>query len=139
MGYCDYTDDWLKDLTRQRRREAREARIAALPPTLRYRITTVEDAAEAIVVAVERVARRVKAKQRWKAVQWADGVRNCGYCKVRMTRQTNVPRTCTVDHREPLAHGGEDAASNWILACLDCNGRKGVMSELAFRRKLGVY
>lgn len=69
----------------------------------------------------------------WKRDQWKAGNRHCGYCGVRTTRDINTPRTCTVDHRKPRAFGGQEVPENWIIACSECNNRKGLMSEANFR------
>lgn len=77
-------------------------------------------------------------RREWKNAQWEAGNRRCGYCTRRMTRRTNLGATCTVDHRQAVARGGLDVEENWILACNQCNGEKGLMSEASFRRLLAL-
>lgn len=128
--YLDCDDAWLFALTRQKRAERKAALLAAIPQPVRY-------AAPAPVSTPGR-RRRVEAMGAWKNAQWAAGVKWCGYCGVRMTRNTSQPRTCTVDHRQALACDGDDDETNWILACSACNQRKGLMSESTFRTILAV-
>ncbi len=64
---------------------------------------------------------------------WKAGVRSCFYCQRMMTGNIGTPSKVTVDHREPISRGGADHASNWVLACLDCNGRKADLTESEFR------
>jgi 5-methylcytosine-specific restriction endonuclease McrA len=146
MGYLDIDDAWLIALTRQRRAEARAAREAnrALHEGLAFPVVpqTLQDQIEAAWRERQDIADRFRGyalTARWKAEQWELGVRNCGYCRIRMTRTPNSPRTCTVDHRKPRAYGGPDVPENFIMACLDCNSRKGTMSEAKFRQHLAVW
>lgn len=142
MGFLDTTDAEMIALTRQRRREAaarREAYRAAhevlsFPAVLR----STQDQIEAAWRTLEPV-RYNPPHVVWKNEQWVLGVRNCGYCTIRMTRTPNVPRTCTVDHRKARAFGGTDEPRNWIMSCLDCNTRKGTMSEAQFRQHLAIW
>jgi hypothetical protein len=78
------------------------------------------------------------ARKEWKNAQWKAGNRRCGYCTRLMTRRINLGATCTVDHRQAVARGGLDVEENWILACNECNNRKGLMSEASFRRLLAA-
>lgn len=99
-----------------------------------------------VVMAVSRSKTRAK---NWRRRQWNEGVRDCAYCEIRMTMPTKVerrrralqctpipPTTATVDHRHPLALGGDDAPWNWVLCCAACNGRKADMPEDTFRALL---
>jgi len=40
---------------------------------------------------------------------------------------------CTLDHIRPKSRGGDDSDSNLVLACQDCNGLKGALTEDEFR------
>ncbi len=46
----------------------------------------------------------------------------CEYCLV---QQIDVPFTHHLDHFIPLKHGGETTSDNLVLACMECNRRKG--------------
>lgn len=139
MGYLDVDDAWLIALTRRRRTERLERSLRA-HEALSFPFVPHNTQQEVEAAWREREAfRRVPAHIAWKCQQWEAGVRRCGYCAVRMTRAPNVPRTCTVDHRKPRAFGGQDVPENWIMACLDCNTRKGTMSEARFREQLAFW
>lgn len=51
----------------------------------------------------------------------------CAYCRATLTRYTS-----TRDHVVPLARGGADEPGNVVLACKNCNARKGDMLPLDF-------
>lgn len=136
MPYLDYTDEWMRELTRERRREAcgRREQARALhegldfpvvPPQLQQDLEAAWRETEVLEPGSPHLI--------WKRRQWEAGNRQCGYCGVRMTRDPNVPRTCTVDHRRPRAYGGADSPENWILCCRECNARKGLMREADYR------
>ncbi len=51
----------------------------------------------------------------------------CHWCKIPLTR-----KQVTLDHVVPLSRGGLDHPNNYVLACLDCNNRRGnEMPEIA--------
>lgn len=144
MGYLDVDDAWLIALTRERRAEERAWRLVSregarraherliFPAVLRQ----VQDQIEAAWRERENSWFAGGLIAEWKNEQWGAGNRHCGYCGMRMTRDPNTPRTCTVDHRKPRAFGGLDVPENFIMACSLCNSRKGTMSEVNFRRLL---
>jgi hypothetical protein len=47
----------------------------------------------------------------------------CFYCKKQLVKKDNVYQW-TLDHIEPLATGGKDNLSNFVIACQPCNSRK---------------
>jgi 5-methylcytosine-specific restriction endonuclease McrA len=136
MGFLDLTDAELIALTRQRRREAREQRIVALAQPIRFsaQAPTPEFVPTCSIATGGR--RREPAKV-WRMAQWHAGNRDCTYCGVltipALRRNPPGPTTCTVDHKEPLALGGDDAAHNWAICCSRCNNWKGSMTEAEFR------
>ena len=102
---------------------------------------------EAVIECFTPIIRRKGAPKAWRRRQWQEGNRTCYYCEVRMVmptaRQKRLqigrplsPRLATVDHKEPLARGGDDAPWNWVMACNGCNNRKGDMTEAEFRALL---
>lgn len=94
---------------------------------------------EAIPCEVPHTRRRRKRQAaKWLAQQWLDGVHECGYCEALVVREKDRPNSATVDHREPWAFGGADDPSNWIVACLECNRRKGALRECEFRALICV-
>ncbi len=137
MGYLDTTDAEIIALTREhraaakaKRDEARQAHEAQAFPFLPLHVL---EPIEASWRDHDDQWGRHPVHIQWKRDQWESGNHHCGYCGVRMCRLPNLPRTCTVDHRKPRALGGKDVPENWLLACYDCNQRKGTMSESAFR------
>lgn len=127
MGYLDYTDEWVRALTRQRRAERREE--LARTPTIRFSARDLGP------------DRRDKAAARaWRIRQWQGGRRWCEYCGVKMIFRQGHERTMTVDHREAWrgGFGGLDGPLNWLVACWLCNHRKGVMAEGEFRALLAA-
>jgi hypothetical protein len=52
----------------------------------------------------------------------------CFYCHKPLTIQE-----ATKDHLTPSARGGSDLIDNIVPACIECNQRKGVMTEQEFR------
>lgn len=67
----------------------------------------------------------------WRSL-WALGLRHCAYCGVRCNPGDSGqglgdvgPTYPTLDHVTPLVLGGAHNASNAVLACFDCNNRKG--------------
>lgn len=131
MGYCDITDADLIALTRQRRAEARARREAAKPPTLR--IVGKSQEFERTLDETGAVIRAAKAAKLWRTRMWKAGNRACFYCECRLSGQIGKPNKATVDHRVPLGRGGTDGPTNWVMACLACNGRKADLSEAEFR------
>lgn len=139
MGFSDYTDDFVRGLAQVHRLAREERREAARLAHERLRFPFVpwneQERVEASWRDWEDWERHPPHVQ-WKRDQWEAGNRHCGYCGHRMTRNPNLPLTCTVDHRRPRAFGGKDDPSNWLMACNGCNGRKGHMSESMFRALL---
>jgi len=63
----------------------------------------------------------------------------CHYCRQPLIRPDYPPHEqdigaveAHVDHVVPRAHGGSDAFGNRVLACGDCNRRKGTRSYAEF-------
>jgi 5-methylcytosine-specific restriction endonuclease McrA len=57
----------------------------------------------------------------------------CFYCYCPLT-----VRLATADHRIAQAKGGKHSRDNLAAACADCNGLKGTMSEVEFKRLIKV-
>jgi 5-methylcytosine-specific restriction endonuclease McrA len=55
----------------------------------------------------------------------------CRYCKKPLNFMT-----ATIDHKIPRASGGSQEISNLVLACGECNGRKGSLDYNQFIRIL---
>jgi 5-methylcytosine-specific restriction endonuclease McrA len=47
------------------------------------------------------------------------------------------PNDITIDHIKPLSRGGEDAYYNYALTHMECNLRKGAMTEDEYKEKYG--
>jgi 5-methylcytosine-specific restriction endonuclease McrA len=43
----------------------------------------------------------------------------------------------TVDHKTPLSKGGKNTGSNYVLACFDCNQKKGDMDYDEYMEMIG--
>ena len=57
----------------------------------------------------------------WKVAKFASGRKwQCWTCRCELTEAS-----ATVDHLTPRSRGGTDAGSNYKLACVDCNTRRG--------------
>jgi 5-methylcytosine-specific restriction endonuclease McrA len=142
VGYLDYTNEWLRDLTRQRRREAAERRARA--PTIRVSALDLSPEPDPEPAAPERThdlvreegfgrhGARKKRWRAWKAAQWAAGNRRCAYCACALTLEPERRNSVTLDHRHPVVYGGPDRPDNWAMACLRCNGLKGELLEHEF-------
>lgn len=131
MGFCDHTDEEIFALTRARRRELAERR--ARPQPVRFAALCVETV-EAIP-CVPATGRDREAANAWRNAQWRAGNRACSYCihTLAAVRPGPAPHNmATVDHREPVATGGDDAAWNWTMACYLCNQIKGKMPEAEY-------
>lgn len=110
---------------------------------------SVEESAEftVIICGPAPTIRRKQAAKAWRVREWRGGNRHCFYCTTRTVlgaigkgrkaaaRQNESPpkNLATVDHREPLALGGDDAPWNWVIACWACNNDKGSMTEAQFQ------
>lgn len=138
MGsYLDSSDAALIALTRQRRAELAERRARPQP----IRFTASEPSSEFVVACLPANGRDSKRSRAWRRAQWKAGNRDCTYCHCRMIAAhlgRPAPNMATVDHREPVVAGGDDAAWNWAMACWLCNNRKGAMTEAEFRALLDV-
>jgi 5-methylcytosine-specific restriction endonuclease McrA len=68
-----------------------------------------------------RVVRNKRNKRRWhQRIYWRDNGQ-CGYCHRSLTYKES-----TLDHIKPLIAGGKDSCKeNMILACQNCNQKKG--------------
>lgn len=132
MGYCDYTDAWVRDLTRERRAEARARR----PEPVRFSMQGDEYTGPVGQVCYGGPRRR-SAMKAWRKREWREGNRRCAYCRINMTLAPKhgkpTDTTVTVDHKHPLALGGDDAAWNWAMCCWACNNAKGFMTEAEYR------
>lgn len=79
---------------------------------------------------LENLTRTRKRKAAWSA----SGGR-CYYCKetVFADMEHNFhPREATIDHKTPKSRGGF-VKGNIVIACFECNNRKGNMTEEEFR------
>ena len=131
----DYEDStWadLRALTRERRAER-----AARPHLVRFSVAP-DEFVGTIGAEPAKARRRRTAYKAWKLREWKGGHRVCAYCRCALTLSPNKPRSATVDHKHPLALGGDDAPWNWALACLACNRAKADMPEAEFRALLAA-
>lgn len=155
--YINVDEAWMRALTRMRRQQSREGKLPSwvYNAIIRTEATSVEvvrdgtlrfsGPSEEYVVHVGTVAlgkvRRRASYRSWRTFQWQKGVRTCYYCEVKMTLPPRKPKgnfvctpiTATVDHKTPLARGGEDTPRNWVMCCSACNNRKADMLEAEFR------
>jgi len=56
----------------------------------------------------------------------------CCYCAKPMTLRLSRPRTATVEHIKPRAHGGSNRPFNIAAACYPCNQKKKDTSLIMF-------
>ena len=63
----------------------------------------------------------------------------CHYCERKIKRNPSLAelakgiRRATVDHKKPLAKGGEDNVTNLVLSCKPCNDEKGIQDYIVYR------
>lgn len=130
MGYLDSSDAELISLTRQRRRERNTARIAALPPTMRFSAFARTYEYKVRIVAPKRPKRTAQYRKPLDALHgflppkifltlWRLQSGKCYLCGRKFT-ETNW---ATCDHVTPRSRGGEDGG-NLLLAHGPCNNRK---------------
>lgn len=140
MGYCDYTDAWVFELTRQRRRELAERRAReAEQPCVRYSVEADLPAKEIAPIPEPQPppnwkVRLVPAKPLHRpkrftprfgvTVEEYDTLMRCqdGRCYIcdRVFRDENWT---TFDHVVPRCEGGGDG-DNILLAHNPCNSMK---------------
>lgn len=77
----------------------------------------------------ERTERKRIGKKEKEAI-YAAQKKRCMYCGVRQ----ELGRF-DVDHKNPVAKGGNNSFANYQLLCPPCNKRKGKMTDGEFRRK----
>lgn len=72
--------------------------------------------------------RNSKGPRRRRAVQFLLKIdTKCHYCKKELTEDT-----VTIDHLIPKSRGGSNARHNLALACTECNGKKGNLTETEY-------
>lgn len=49
----------------------------------------------------------------------------CHYCKEDTNNIKNHPRMATKEHVVPRSYGGQNIMGNYVLACSECNNRRG--------------
>lgn len=89
----------------------------------------ISDPKEAIDAAVKPPAKgqtkTTHRKRRYRGVKnrkWAvESNRRCHWCKVPFVEFSE----CTADHVVPISLGGSNGDDNIVLACHDCNNRRG--------------
>lgn len=82
------------------------------------------------MTTVERVAR----SDAWRRMFVQANGRRCHYCNRRASLDLGPDdRPWHIDHKTPLARGGEDVEDNLVLACKRCNLAKGVQPYERFR------
>ena len=64
---------------------------------------------------------------------------HCSYCgrETSMNLDSGLART-TVDHIRTISEGGTDAPTNLVLACFDCNTRRGSKRIVRFLREINA-
>lgn len=71
-----------------------------------------------------------KGLTRFKTILCENCDKKCHYCGVKLVfgKKQKSFNFATVDHVQPKSLGGEDALSNFVLACMGCNSLRGNMS-----------
>jgi hypothetical protein len=73
------------------------------------------------------------SERQWEGKFFRCGMR-CYYCCVPLTLVPGgTGKIATKDHLLPVSRGGSDLIDNIVPCCLECNDRKGTMSEHEFR------
>lgn len=72
-------------------------------------------------------------ERQWEGKFFRCGMR-CWYChKPLALREDRGHEVATKDHLTPLSRGGSDTIDNIVPACIECNQRKGDLTEKEFR------
>lgn len=136
MAYMDWTDAEVIALTRERRAEAKARKTSNV-----VRFSAKGDEFTPSISCGPSVMRSKARAKAWRRQQWREGNRTCFYCQCQLQNIPRVVRQCvhvartsvTVDHRQPIALGGDDAPWNYAMCCWACNNAKGALTEAEFR------
>ena len=60
-----------------------------------------------------------------KEVLWKRQKGICVWCKQNMKKGGDSPNSATIEHMQPISHGGVNARYNLRLACKKCNHDRG--------------
>lgn len=77
----------------------------------------------------------LKRKKAWRKKLLVTQSGRCFYCRSLMD-QADSKRFPTLDHLTPASAGGLDALCNLVLACRECNTRKGNLPLEVFLRQI---
>lgn len=78
------------------------------------------------------------AFKEWFTKRWTKN-KKCEYCQRKIDINDNkwpYSKQLSIDHRTPLAHGGDNRLSNLAITCVRCNMIKTTMKESTFRELL---
>ncbi len=64
-----------------------------------------------------------RQRKKWRGLRFQEQDGKCYYCDQPM-RDEEPWRSCTLDHKIPLANGGLDEWENTAAACKSCNKAK---------------
>jgi 5-methylcytosine-specific restriction endonuclease McrA len=81
-------------------------------------------------------AKRGRLHRDWKALHIAAQGGICHYCASPFDDLHHRP---TIDHVEPIAHGGADVFENTVAACLVCNAAKRDLDPGEFRAAMRMH
>jgi hypothetical protein len=127
--------------TAAKMRRAFEAKLASAAFLLNLTSTAVPGAARETGTSwAERRWATMNSREKQAAVFALFGGR-CSYCgrdvTIPLRREEHTkPDRAVMDHRTPLAGGGDDTFSNVTLACNECNQRKHDRDEAGFLAEL---
>lgn len=62
-----------------------------------------------------------------KGAQFVEQAGLCAFCSIPMTANCRSGDQATTDHLIPVERGGSNRLSNRVLACRNCNKRKGAL------------
>ena len=68
-----------------------------------------------------------------RSITWLQANGHCFYCGVYVPRDAR-----TLDHRIPIARGGQHTLDNMVLACVSCNSAKAAMTHEKYRASMGA-
>ncbi len=63
-------------------------------------------------------------RYKWSEVKLRDNM-TCQFCGVQCTERKGKPNSATKDHVHPRSRGGGSDYTNIVVACADCNRKKG--------------
>ena len=125
-----------KEVLNAKRRAARQRSLEKY--RLAERLARIRDPVSRRVSHRNAMAKRRQAVGVFTRKEWLNVLRSagfkCRYCGRKLSRKSATP-----DHRIPLSRGGSNWIANIIPACLPCNQKKNMLTEVQYLRRLAHH